>query len=60
MLTGWSEVLAEKNLNMLNCFYECIIGKRKKPESILNDSYQVVRVMNAAYESISRNTVVTL
>ena len=45
---------------MLNCFYECIIGKRDKPESILNDSYQAVRVMNAAYESIYRNTVVTL
>ena len=60
MLTSWPEVLAAKNLNMLNCFYECITGKRQKPESVLNDSYQAVRVMNAAYESIYRNAVVTL
>ncbi len=60
MLTGWSEVLAAKNLNMLNCFYECITGKRERPESVLNDSYQAVRVMNAAYESIYHNTVITL
>ena len=60
MLGGWQEVLAAEHLNMLNCFYECITGQREKPESVLNDSYQAVRVMNAAYESIYRNEVIEL
>ena len=60
MLAGWNEVSASEHPNMLNCFYECITGQREKPESILNDSYQAVRVMNAAYESIQTNTIITL
>ncbi len=37
---------------LLGSFIETIDGRRDRPESTLDDSYQAVRVMNAAYESI--------
>lgn len=60
MLGGCPEVPDRPNHNMLGCFYECITGKRRSPESVLNDSYQAIRVMNAAYESVASGNVMTL
>lgn len=45
---------------LLGSFLETIAGNRKLPETGLNESYQAVRVMNAAYDSIFHNSTITL
>ncbi|HOG51950.1 MAG TPA: hypothetical protein PKY10_15275, partial [Lentisphaeria bacterium] len=46
--------------SLLGCFIDCISGKRARPETTLADSFAAIRVMNAAYESISRDEEVAL
>lgn len=45
---------------LIGSFVECIEGRRASPESSLKDSYEAVRVMNAAYESIREEREITL
>ncbi len=46
--------------NLMGRFVACIRGKASDPGSSLDDSYQAVRVMNAAYESIAQNREIQL
>ncbi|HPY91465.1 MAG TPA: Gfo/Idh/MocA family oxidoreductase [Lentisphaeria bacterium] len=46
--------------SLLGCFTDCISGKRSRPETTLADSFAAIRVMNAAYKSISLDAEVTL
>ncbi len=60
MVNGSGRVKVDENDGMLTSFIACIRGERAKPESTLEDGVAAVKVMNAAYESISQNKVIEL
>ena len=60
IVDGTGKTGLRRNDSIMGCFYECIRGLRKKPESSLSDGFAAVRVMNAAYESVYRKKVVEL
>ncbi|MEI2999901.1 MAG: hypothetical protein V8T86_03215 [Victivallis sp.] len=46
--------------SLIGSFAAAVAGERPGPESTLEDSFAAVRVMNAAYDSIYRNTTIEL
>ena len=48
------------NDSLMGCFAACVRGEREKPESTLADGIAAVKVMNAAYESVSTGKTVRL
>ena len=46
--------------SLIGSFIATIAGRRARPETTLADSYAAVRVMNAAYDSISTGKVILL
>lgn len=60
IVDGTPRLQLDASFSTLGSFVECVRGRRQKPETTLADSYAAIKVMNAAYESISRNEEVTL
>ncbi len=53
--------LAPKPENtLIGSFVETIDGRRKRPETTLRDSYEAIRIMNAAYDSICHDKTISL
>lgn len=60
LVDGVPRMTGRDDDNLLGRFVACIRGAASDPGSSLDDSYQAVRVMNAAYESIASNREVEL
>ena len=60
MLDGCPGYPGVNGRGMFDLFCDCINGKLDKPEVTLDNSYQAVRVMNAAYESAYSGKTVRL
>jgi predicted dehydrogenase len=60
IVDGSGRVKLDERDSMMGCFVACIRGEREKPESTLEDGMAAVKVMNAAYESVSTGKVVYL
>ena len=54
------ELPAPAGASLIGSFAAAVAGERPGPESTLEDSFAAVRVMNAAYDSIYRNTTIEL
>ncbi len=61
LIVDFANRMPPKNENtLLGSFVATVSGKRKAPETGLNESYQAVRVMNAAYDSIFQGKTIHL
>ena len=60
IVDGTPRLSLDPSHSLMGCFTDCINGRRDRPETTLADSLAAIRVMNAAYESISRGAEVAL